>query len=62
MKSKKKVIQIANWIDYGNDKVGHSLRCSACGEDFGENLWLAEYWYCPACGEPMEAEEGDEKK
>ena len=53
---------MANWIDYGNEKTGHSLKCSACGEDYGDNMWLAEYWYCPECGVHMEAEEeGDEK-
>lgn len=48
---------MAHWIDYGNDGIGHSLKCSSCGEDFGDNLWLEEYWYCPSCGERMEAEE-----
>lgn len=51
---RKKVTRMANWIDYGNDKVGHSLKCSACGEDYGDNLWLADYWYCPNCGSKME--------
>lgn len=45
------------WIDYGNDKVGHSIRCSKCGEDFGDNLWLTEYFHCPNCGKRMEEEE-----
>lgn len=47
---------MAHWIEYGNDKAGYSLRCSACGEDFGDTLWLEKYWYCPNCGEPMEQE------
>lgn len=44
---------MAYWIDYGSDK-GHSIRCSNCGEDFGDNRWLTEFFYCPSCGEKMD--------
>lgn len=47
------------WIVYGNEKIGCSVRCSKCGDDFGDALWLTDYFYCPSCGEKMESEEGD---
>lgn len=50
---------MAYWIDYGNDKIGHTIICSNCNDDFGDNLWLTKYWYCPSCGEKMEVGEGD---
>lgn len=48
------------WIDYGNDNVGHNIICSNCGEDFGDNVWLTKFWYCPSCGEKMEQEDRGE--
>lgn len=47
------------WIVYGNEKTGYSVRCSNCGDDFGDARWLTDYFYCPSCGEKMETEEGE---
>ena len=51
---------MSSWIVYGNDQIGYSVRCSFCGEDFGDNRWLTDYWYCPNCGK--EREETDAKE
>lgn len=47
---------MANWIDYGNDKVGHSLKCSACGEDFG--FQKVDDAFCKYCGSDNRPKEG----
>ncbi len=49
------------WIDYGNDTRGHNIICANCGEDFGNNVWLTKFWYCPNCGEKMEQEDGEDR-
>lgn len=45
------------WIVYGNEKMGYSVRCSHCEEDFGDMQELTNYWYCPNCGKKMQQED-----
>ena len=52
---------MAHWIVFGNDNVGYSVRCSSCGEDFGDMRDLTKYWHCPCCGKKMDNED-DEKE
>ena len=45
----------AAWLD----EVDGRCKCSECETDFP--LFVAKYWYCPACGAYMDDEEMEEE-